>query len=76
MKKIFEDVHYEIVGQFASILEAEGIEVFIKNDASSTLDGVGFGDIIRPELFVLDDSRYEEALEILTPHYEAYMNRA
>jgi len=75
MKKIFEDVRFEIVGQFASILEAEGIEAFIKNEASCTIDGIGHGDIIRPELWIVDNSRYEEALELLKPHYEVLMGK-
>ena len=76
MKKIFEDRRFEIVGQFASILEAEGIEAFIRNEVASTLDGSGLGDIVHPELWVMDDERYEEALEILKPHYEALRDPA
>ena len=71
MKKIFEDPRFEIVGQFASILNEAGIETFIKNEASAGIDGTGFGDVVRPELWVTDEARYEEALAVLKPHYEA-----
>ena len=76
MRKIFEDPRFELVGQFASILNEAGIETFIKNEASAGIDGIGWGDVIRPELWVVNDERYEEALQLLKPHYEAMRDPA
>ena len=68
MKKIYEHFDFPKVGHFQSILESAGIRTLLKNETqSSMLRGeVGIRDLF-PELWVMDDSQYERAVEILTP---------
>lgn len=70
MKQVFTTHRFETVGLYQSILEGEGIRTMIRNEHTSVLDGSFPGDIIWPELWVLEDSDYDRAIEILKPHYE------
>ena len=71
MRQVFTTHRFETVGLYQSILESEGIPTIIRNENTSALDGSFPGDIIHPELWVLEDSDFERAIEILKPHYEA-----
>ncbi len=70
MRKVFESHRQEKVGHFHSILEQSGIASMIKNDASASIDGIMPGELILPELWVMEDDDYDRAIEILTPFYE------
>ena len=70
MRKVFESHQQEKVQHYCSILESHEIRAFVKNEASSSIDGVLPGDFILPELWVVDDADYDKAIEILTPYYE------
>jgi hypothetical protein len=71
MRKIYEHQRLERVGHFQSILESHGILTLLKNEATCQADGIFAGSDPCPELWVMDDDHYEQALEILRPHYEA-----
>lgn len=65
MKKLFSHIDYTRIGHFQSILEQQGFRTFVKNlDAS-----VGMGEIpyteIWPELWLYEDSEYEEAAALI-----------
>ncbi len=63
MRKIFEHRDLTKVGHYASILESDGILTLTKNDIDQ---GVGNPTVdCFPELWVMDDSKYEEACAIL-----------
>jgi hypothetical protein len=70
MRQVFTTHRFETVGLYQSILKDEGIPTVIRNEHTSVLDGSSPGDIIWPELWVLEDSDFERAIEILKPLYE------
>ena len=70
MRKIFESNQHGKVHHFQSILEANGILSMVRNDNSATLDGNLPGNLMLPELWVMEDDEYDRAMEILTPYYE------
>ncbi len=70
MRQVFTTPRFETVGLYQSILESEGIPTIIRNEHTSGLDGSSPGDIIHPELWVLEDSDFDRAIAILKPLYE------
>ena len=70
MRKIYENFDYAKVGHYESILNAEGIPTHVKNLGAS----IGLGEIpftqIYPELWVVNDSDYDRAIELLKPIHE------
>lgn len=69
MRKIYENIEFTRVGNFQSILESEGIGTHIKNlGASAAAGDIPFQQVF-PELWVVDDTDYERALEVLRPYY-------
>lgn len=70
MRKIFESNQHGKVHHFQSILESHGILSMVRNDHSATLDGNLPGNLMLPELWVMNDEEYDQAMEILTPYYE------
>ncbi|MEM7012879.1 MAG: DUF2007 domain-containing protein [Verrucomicrobiota bacterium] len=70
MRKVYENLDFTSVGYFQSILEDSGIPTHIKNLGGSGLMGeVPFTEVF-PELWVVEDSDYDRAIEILKPHYD------
>lgn len=64
MKKLYEYPEFTRVGMLDSILNARGISTEVRNeDLCSVVNSPFVG--IYPELWVVDDGRYEEALEVL-----------
>lgn len=65
MKKIYEHLEYARVGHYQAILESEGIATLIKNQSAQ----VGAGEIpfteVFPELWVMDDNDYDQAMKLL-----------
>ena len=56
MIKVFEDFELSKVGQFQSVLEAEGIRTHLKNQfLSSVMGEIPFVEAL-PELWILEDS--------------------
>lgn len=65
MIKVFENFDFSRVGAMQSLLEAHGIATFIRNQYGSSVMGeVPFVEVV-PQLFVLRDSDYERAVELL-----------
>lgn len=65
MRKVFEHRDYHEVGLCESILQSNGIETTIKNQNVSSLAGDIPFTSAYPELWILDDSRYDEAISLL-----------
>jgi len=65
MRKIFEHPAYHEVGLYESILNGQGIDTVIKNQNVSSLSGEVPFAAAYPELWILDDGRYDEALALL-----------
>ena len=65
MRKVFEHRAYHEVGLCESILQNNGFETTVKNQNVSSLVGdIPFTDAY-PELWILDDHRYDEAIALL-----------
>lgn len=61
MIKVFEHFDLTIVGHIKSVLEAEGIQTYLKNQfTSGVLGEIPFVEAV-PELWVVDDSDVVEA---------------
>ncbi len=69
MREVFTHQDYTRVGYFKSILDAEGVENFIRNQYThSTMTELPSG-VFFPSLCVLHDEDYERAMEILAPYH-------
>lgn len=65
MKELFRERHYTIVGYYQSVLEAEGIRTFVRNqDLVTMTTGFPIPDMF-PALCVLNEGDYSRASEIL-----------
>ena len=59
------------VGHYQSILESSGIPTLVKNLATSSFMGdVPFAEVF-PELWVVNEEDYDEAMRLLQEHTEA-----
>lgn len=62
---MFENFDFSRVGQMQSLLESHGIRTFIRNEYGSSVVGeLPFVEVV-PQLFVLEDSDAERAIELL-----------
>ena len=65
MIKVFESFNFSQVGQAQSLLEAQGIETFVRNEfASSVMGEIPFIEVC-PQLFILDAQEETRARELL-----------
>ena len=65
MIKVYENFDFSRVGQMQSLLEANGIATFIRNQYGSSVMGeIPFVEVV-PQLFVLHDADHRRALELL-----------
>jgi len=67
MKRLMTEPNLTKCDVLKAVLESSGIACAIKNEHSSRTAGVGFVGPLgfaTPELWVLDDDRFEEAKEI------------
>jgi hypothetical protein len=63
--KVFENFNFSRVGQMQSLLEANGIKTFIRNQYGSSVMGeVPFVEVV-PQLFVLEERDVARAHELL-----------
>jgi hypothetical protein len=68
MKELFRERDFTRVGYFQSVLEAEGIPTFIRNENTVTfMTEVPIPEFY-PALCVVNDDDYQRALEILKTH--------
>ena len=63
MRQLFEHHDLTRVGHYASVLESSGILTLTKNDVDQGVGNPTFDCM--PQLWVMDDSRYDEACAIL-----------
>ena len=65
MIKVFEDFDFSLVGQMQSLLEAEGIRTFLKNQFG--FGGTGELPFVEtvPQLFVLHEQDLDKAKQLL-----------
>ena len=68
MKKIFENIDYIQVGLRQSILASEGVETLVKNYELSATAGVIAPSDCFPELWIVEDSDFERAVEVLNSY--------
>ena len=65
MIKIFEDFDLARVGQFQSVLEAEGIQTHLRNQfMSSAMGEIPFVEVL-PELWILEDGDLARASSLI-----------
>lgn len=65
MIKVFQDFDITLVGYVQSVLEASGIETFLKNQFSTSGAGeLPFVEVI-PQIWVLDESVAERAEKLI-----------
>jgi len=65
MIKVFENFDFSRVGQMQSLLEANGIKTFIRNQYGSSVMGeVPFVEVV-PQLFVFEERDVARAHELL-----------
>ena len=76
MRKIFESIDFTRVGHYQSILESKGIQTLVKNLAASSIMGdVPFTEVF-PELWVVHDEDYDNAMQILGEIHYAQPSQA
>ena len=76
MRKLFDSIDFAKVGHYQSILESHGIETHLKNlTLSSIMGDVPFAEVF-PELWVVNDADYDEALRLLQEHRDLVPPRA
>jgi hypothetical protein len=76
MRKLFDSIDFAKVGHYQSILDGHGIETHLKNQALSSIMGeVPFAEVF-PELWVVNDGDYDEAMRLLREHRELAPSRA
>ena len=65
MIKVFEDFDISLVGYYKSILEANGIETFLKNQFGTSGAGeLPFVEVI-PQIWVLDEGDVDQARALI-----------
>lgn len=65
MIKVYEDFNFSRVGQVQSLLEANGIRTFLRNEFGSSVVGeLPFVEVI-PQLFVLERTDVERAMSLI-----------
>jgi hypothetical protein len=63
--KVFEDFDIALVGYYQSVLQADGIETFMKNQFGTSGAGeLPFVEVI-PQIWVLDDADVDKARSII-----------
>lgn len=71
MRKVFEHPAFHEVGHCESILNSHGIATTIRNQDVSSLSGEVPYAAAFPELWVLDDSTYDQAIALLREYHES-----
>lgn len=71
MRKVFEHPAFHEVGHCESILNSHGIATTIKNQDVSSLSGEVPYVAAYPELWVLDDSAYDQAIALLRDYHDS-----
>src|SRR5215217_5758954 len=75
MRELLTHDDVTVLGYYRSILEAEGIASFIRNEFGQTI-GRGYAGMFQrqffldPVLCVANDEDFEDAIALLGPHYK------
>jgi hypothetical protein len=67
MKELFTSSDSSRIGLCQSVLDSAGIVSFVQNESSPWLGNM-MSPAVQPTLCLMDDSRYEEAVELLKPY--------
>ena len=67
MKKVYTGTNLVDCSFRRTILESHGIQCLIKNELLSPLAGGVPEPEVWPELWILDDERFDEAVKLLEP---------
>lgn len=70
MKELYTSTDSSRIGLCQSVLESAGIASFVRNESSPWLGNM-MSPAVQPTLCLIDDSRYEEAVELLKPYQES-----
>ena len=70
MKELYTSTDSSRIGLCQSVLESAGIASFVQNESSPWLGNM-MSPAVQPTLCLIDDSRYEEAVELLKPYQES-----
>lgn len=70
MKELYTSTDSSRIGLCQSVLECAGIASFVQNESSPWLGNM-MSPVVQPTLCLMDDSRYEEAVELLKPYQES-----
>ena len=70
MKELYTSTDSSRIGLCQSVLESAGIPSFVQNESSPWLGNM-MSPAVQPTLCLMDDSRYEEAVELLKPYQES-----
>lgn len=73
MKEIFRDSDHSKVALCQSILEAEGIKTFLRNEHLSSTEALI--PVFYPALCVVNEAEYEQAVEVLRLRFQADQER-
>lgn len=76
MKEVFNHQEFERVGLYQSVLDEAGIPNFIRNENSNNLITGLPSPLFTPALFVVEDSDYGKAMEILGALQDATPSQA
>ena len=71
MRKVFEHPAFHEVGHCESILNSHGIATTIKNQDVSSLSGEVPYAAAFPELWVLEESVYDQAIALLRDYHDS-----
>ena len=76
MRKVFEHPAFHEVGHCESILNSHGIATTIKNQNVSSLSGEVPYAAAFPELWVLEDGTYDQAIALLRDYHDTARQNA
>ncbi len=76
MRKVFEHPAFHEVGHCESILNSHGIATTIQNQDVSSLSGEVPYAAAFPELWVLEDSTYDQAIALLKDYHDGASQNA
>ncbi len=69
MRELYTSMDSTRIGFYKSILDEAGIACYIQNDTTSQVTNM-LAMVFQPTLCIVDDERYDEALELLSPHLD------
>src|SRR6476661_5916730 len=68
MRELYTSMDSTRIGFYKSVLDEAGIASYIQNDTTSQVMNM-LAMVFQPTLCIIEDERYEEALDLLRPHH-------